>query len=190
MEKLKTYIIVTLALVVMIGIISIKSCKDNIETLEKITVKEIHDTIRPKPIIIYLPPKSNPIAIKEIIIEKPDSNLCKIQRIYNDSIVDTNQTIYYTASTIGKLENITLGYKLKIPLIINNTKEITIHETETKLPNFSMSAGLSLIGNRTQFDIAPLAILNFKNKSIIYSYHILQNQHQIGVAIRLFKTKK
>lgn len=190
MEKLKTYLILTLSFVIMVGIISIKSCKDNIETLEKITIKEVHDTIRPEPVIIYLPSKSNPTAIKEIKIENPDSNLCKIERVYSDSIVDTNQTIYYTASTIGKLKDITVGYKLKIPLVINTTKTVTIEKFNSKSPNFSFSAGLSVIGNKNQFDIAPVSVLTIKDKSIIYSYHILQNQHQIGVAIRLFKSKK
>lgn len=190
MEKIKNYIILTLAFVIIIGLISIKSCKDNIETLEKITVKEIHDTVRPKPIILYLPTQNNPKPIKEIIIEKLDTNLCKIERIYGDSLVDTNQTIYYNATTIGKLKDIRIGYKLKIPLIINNTKEITIEKQVSKIPSFSVSAGLSVLGNRTQFDIAPLAILNIKNKSIIYSYHILQNQHQLGVSIQLFKSRK
>lgn len=190
MEKIKTYLILTLSFVIIVCLISIKSCKDNIETLEKITIKEVHDTIRPKPIIVYLPQKTNLNPVKETIIEHPDSSLCKVERTYSDSLSDTNQTIYYTATAIGKLKDITLGYKLKIPLVINNTKEITIEKPIGKTPNFSFSAGLSVLGNRTSFDVAPVGILNIKNKSIIYSYHILQNQHQIGVAIQLFKSRK
>lgn len=190
MEKIKNYIILTLAFVIIVGLISIKSCQDNIETLEKITIKEIHDTIYPKPIIVYLPVKSISEPIKETIIENPDSTICKVERVYADSLVDNNQTIYYNTTTIGKLKDIQIGYKLKIPLVINNTKEITIEKPISKVPNFSFSGGLSVIGNRTQFDIAPLAILNVKNKSFIYSYHVLQNQHQIGVSITLFKSRK
>lgn len=190
MEKIKTYLILTLSFVLLVGIISIKSCKDNIETLEKITIREIHDTIYPKPIIVYIPVKSVSEPIKEVIVEKPDTNLCKVERTYSDSLVDVNQTIYYDLTTVGKLKDVRIGYKLKIPLVINNTKEITIEKPVTKSPNFSVSGGLSVIGNRTQFDIAPIAVIGFGNKSLVYSYHILQNQHQIGVSIRLFKSRR
>jgi hypothetical protein len=190
MEKLKNYLMLTMAFVIMVGLISIKSCRDNVKIQEKISIKEIHDTIWPKPVIVYLPSKVNPVAIKEIKIENPDTNLCKVERVYSDSLIDSNQTIYYNASTIGRLKGIQIGYKLKIPLRINTTREITIEKFNTKSPNFTLSGGLSVIGNMNQFDIAPIGIATFNNKSIFYSYHILQNQHQIGVAIRLFKTKK
>lgn len=180
-----------LTIIIMILLLLFKrnSNRDAIIT-EKVVIKESHDTIRPKPIIVYLPQVIKPKANKEVIINKLDSTICNTQRYYQDSISDTNQTIYYDVVTTGKLDNLKIGYKLKIPLVINNYKETTITQTIVKQPKLSVYGGLSTIGNVGGVDIAPYININIGNKNIIYGYHILTKQHQIGVSIKLFNSNK
>lgn len=191
METIKNYIIFILTVIIMLFLLfSKRKNNKDIKIEEKIIIKETHDTIRPKPIIIYLPEVNNIKPKKEIKIINIDSTLCNTQRYYQDSISDTNQTIYYDIVTTGKLDNLKIGYKLKVPLIINNYKEVIISKNIIKPPKFSLYGGISTIGNINGLDIAPYVNINIGNKNIMYGYHILNKQHQIGISIKLFSSRK
>jgi len=189
MDKIKNIIIICLSIIIMIIMLT-KGCKTesiitNTTTITKIdtvfskdTVYKLKTIIKPVPVNIYLDP--SPV----------DTNICKYLRIYRDSIIDTNQILYYDITTKGKLDSLKLSYKLKIPLriFINTTNTIT--NTVTQLPKWSLYGGLELGGNKNTFNFSPFIGLNMKNKNIYYRYGVLSNTHNIGVGINFLKSKK
>jgi hypothetical protein len=111
-------------------------------------------------------------------------------REYNDSLSDTNQTVFYHARTFGMLDSLAISYKLKIPIKITNTTTITNTNIVTKIPKFSIYTGLEVGGNTSTFSLSPIITLNIKNNSLSYRYGVLDKTHNIGVGIKLFKSKK
>ena len=88
------------------------------------------------------------------------------------------------------LDSLSIKYRLKIPIKINTTTTITNTNIVTKIPRFSIIAGLSIEGSKNSFDMAPYIAANIKNKNIFYSYHILNNSHQVGVGVTILKSRK
>ena len=111
-------------------------------------------------------------------------------REYRDTLDDTNQTVFTYIKTLGMLDSLGVKYKLKVPVTITNSQTITNIITETKIPKFSIYAGLEAGGNTSTFNLSPIVTLNIKNNNISYRYGLLDQTHNVGVGIKLFKSRK
>lgn len=193
MESIKNYLVLILTIIIIV-LLLLKGCNNPLPNLDNKpltiyksdtifsldTVVKFKTIIRPKYVNIYK---------LDTIKENIDLDTLFYVREYNDSLVNNDITIYHKNRVIGILDNSSISYKLHSkPILITNTIETT--KIEYKQPNTSIYTGMSLIGNKSSFDVAPYINLNLKNKNIIYSYHILENRHQIGLGIKLFNSKK
>jgi len=199
MERIKTYTIICLFTIIGILLLLRQCDGDSTETIiQGKPVSDtliVHDTIRAKDTIIqtkWLKP-NNPV------LETPfesngllNESICKMYRTYKDSVEDENQTLYYTAKVVGRLDSIKLDYKLKIPLIINNTTTITTKTTDTLVrnPKWQVYLNSQLGGNINQFNIYPGATVIYKKVELGYSYGLLDKTHNIRIGYNLFKSKK
>lgn len=199
MDKIKNSLILGLSIAVII-LLLVKGCGDHLPAVivpgKTITTTIIeHDTIKAVDTII----KTKWLKPREInVIQPPNYNgltnesICSMHRTYSDSIEDINQILYYTAKVTGRLDSIRLDYKLKIPLIINNTITTSSLRIDTLVrPNrWTFYGGLEVGGNKTEFNISPFVTLNAKNNSFTFRYGVLDQTYNIGVGIRIFKSRK
>lgn len=193
MKDIKDFLLLGLALLVIVWLL-LKGCSNSVNNnIEpKIEIIEKHDTIWAKDTLIQF---KSIIKPKYDTIYKLDSSNIDpkdlfFTRIYNDSLSDTNQTIFYSAKTLGMLDSLNISYKLKVPITINNTIEKTITKVETKSPKLSIYTGLELAGNKASFNLSPFISLNINRASVKVGYGILDKTVQLGVGYRLYKTKK
>lgn len=129
--------------------------------------------------------------VKDSIKVVVDSSACSYTRIYTDSVGDSLVTITYQDSIQGRLLKKDISWKLRIPTIketITITKETTI--LQTKPPKFTMFVGMNIGGNKERFGVGPYISLNTPSKQFTYNYEMIRQTHNIGLGIRLFKTKK
>jgi len=135
----------------------------------KEVVKPIHDTL-------YKLPEWVPI----------DSLF--FTRNYSDSLVDSNQTVFYSARVFGMLDNLDIKYRLKIPSIIKETREIN----DTKfVPNkFSISGTGMVGGNLNTFNMYVGVDVRIKKAIWGYNYGIIDKTHNIRLGYVLFNSKK
>jgi len=111
---------------------------------------------------------------------------------YSDSVKSNEVITSYKAITLGKLISLDLSSKLVNRSILKqiDTVKITHSNVEYKPTKYSLYGGMSLIGNKQTFDVSPYCLLNINKINILYSYHILNKEHQVGVAIKIFNSKK
>jgi hypothetical protein len=88
------------------------------------------------------------------------------------------------------LDSMAISYKLKIPIKINTTTTVTIEKPLPVTNRFSIYAGAEIGGNTTSFNLSPFINLNIKNNNVYYRYGVLDKTHNVGVGIRIFKSKK
>jgi len=159
------------------------------------TIVTTHDTIRAVDTIVQTkwlkplkPVLETPFESDGLINE----DICKMYRTYADSVEDENQTLYYTAKVVGRLDSIRMDYKLKIPLIINNTTTINTLRVDTLVrpPKWQVFLNSEIGGNMTQFNASVGADLMVKRVEVGYRYGILDETHNIKVGFRLFKSRK
>ncbi len=197
LKDTKNILLIILAIIVAILLLRIGCNSNKIEEPDlgpKIDSITTHDTIWSKDTIIsfksIVHPKWDTIyKIDTLNIEIDPLDLF-MTREYNDSLVDSNQTVYTHIRTFGMLDSLNVKYKLKIPIEINNTTTITIEKPITKAPKFAVYTGIELGGNKNTFDISPFINLNVKNNNVYYRYGVLNQTHNVGVGIKLFKSKK
>lgn len=191
MNKIKNWTLVGLTVVIMILLLKI-GCNSSKSNTTYIKGKDItsYDTIyRPKEIIKF---RDN--WYPKPVITYVDSSLNHLYnsndstRVYNDTLNDKNLAIFVHSKTLGRLIDTKIAYTLKTPLEV--IKTISRIDTLTRPNKFNIYGGLSLIGSKTTFDIAPYLALNIKNNNIFASYSIVNKQYQLGVGIRLFKSHK
>lgn len=200
MEKIKNYLILGLALTVMV-LFLLKGCDGKPSTggiitgSSDTTIVETHDTIRAVDTVFTTKWLKSPRIISETPYNPnglENESVCKMYRTYADSVDDANQTLYYTAKVVGRLDSIKIDYKLKVPLIINNTKTISILRVDTLVrPNkWNLYGGLEVGGSKTSFNVSPYITLNAKRNTFTFRYGVLDQTYNIGVGIRLIKSKK
>lgn len=193
MKNMKNCLILIMGLIILLFIL-LKGCnsKDILDVKPNTIVVEKHDTVWVKDTLY---------SFKSIIDPKWDTiyketdtsiNISDLQytRIYSDSLDDSNITIYSNQKILGLIKESKTSYKLKVPLIINNTKETTITNVETKEPSFSLNTGLELAGNKASFNLSPFIGITVRRSTIKVGYGLLDNTIQLGVGYRLFKSKK
>ena len=178
----------------VIILLLLKDCKPvgkiNTSKIDTVTVMK-SDTIYPKPDTIEIP-----ITRLRIVKSIPDTvhtEVCKLIRIYQDSLVDSNIAFYYTDVVKGMILDKHMSYKLKVPLRITDSVFVTTTKTETinKQPKVTLFAGISVGGNKNTFNSAgPFVSLQLKNNLIGYNYNALQNTHNISFGVKLSQTRK
>lgn len=155
----------------------------------------VHDTIRAVDTIVQTkwlkplkPVSETPFESNGLL----NQDICKMYRTYADSVEDENQTLYYTAKVVGRLDSIRMDYKLKIPLIINNTTTINTLRVDTLVrpPKWQVFLNSEIGGNMTQFNASVGADLMVKKVIVGYRYGLLDETHNIKIGFRLFKSRK
>ena len=197
MKELKDYLIVGLGITIIVMFL-MKGCVNPFPNLEvvpeqKIIKTETHDTIFTNTELVKLKTvtKFKYDTIYKIDTFKININDLMFTRVYNDSISDSNQTIYSMIKLDGVLNELSVSYKMKKkPYIITNTFGEVITNTIVQVPKMSLYGGLEVGGNKSTFNISPFINLNLKKKSIMYRYDILGRTHNIGVAIKIFSSKR
>lgn len=197
-DKLKNYIIIGLSIAVMV-LLLLKGCDSNntdnkvANTPNKtsIVVKDHYDTII----------KNNAtISFKTVFYPKWDTaykvdtlvplNITQYIRKYNDSISDSNITIYTKYQVLGLIQDKQVEYKLKVPRYIIHTIDSTITNTIIKPNRFSISTGLELSGSNTSFNVSPFIGINVKRSVIYARYGMLDKSVGIGAGYIIYNSKK
>lgn len=192
MTTIKDYLIIILAIIIM-AMVLVKGCSKPFPNLEVVpqtiiksdTVFSVDTLVKFKTIV-----KPEYDTIYEVdSIDSIDLDTLFYFREYNDSLSDSNLTIYSKVKVIGLLDKLDISYRNKIkPILI--TKHITETKIETKTPKISIYTGLELGGNKSSFNLSPFISFNFPKTSIGYRYGILNNTHSIGVGYKIFNSKK
>lgn len=189
MEKTKNYLILGLALTIMV-LFLLKGCGGRPSSATYIKGKDIvtWDTIKNTDTLVKFKPKYYP---KWDTIRKVDTlwnaDLCKFERTYNDTLVDTNITIYSKLETIGILKSSKVSYIWKKPELIKNINRV---DTIIKPNKWNLYGGLEVGGNKTTFNVSPYLSLNANRNTFTLRYGVLDQTYSIGVGIRLIKSKK
>lgn len=191
MEQAKTYLILIFGIVI-VSMFLMKGCKypiPDIEVKPQIVEHYKTDTVFSKDTIVKLKPiikfKTDTIYKLDTIKENVKLEDLYYVRVYNDSIVDDYQSIYYKAKTLGMLRNLSLSYKVKKhPVLITNTDSIFI--TKTQPVRFSIYSGLILDGNKSSINLSPFVTFNKDNLSYTAKYGILDKTIGIGVGYKLY----
>jgi hypothetical protein len=145
------------------------------DTIIKEVVKEYHTTDF-KPQIIYIDTNT----LKEV---KDTSKGFKINK-YNDTINDTNFSLFSEYLVDGKLLSVSNKYNLKLPEI---TKTVTIEYRPKSLNELFLTSTIG--GNKEQFNNLSAGLL-FKHKKgwlTGYNYNVINNTHNITIGTRLLK---
>lgn len=181
-QKLKDILIVGLLVVTFVLVLlKLEHCKPinspNI-TNSDTTIVYSSDTIWAKD-TLYVYQKS-PTLTDSFYIYEPDSTLCNYLREYQDTISDSNITIYTTDLVRGKLIESGLSYKLKVPIKIIDSVKTTI--TNTIEPTYNVSAGFILSKN----NIAPMLSVSKKDVYLQVGYDIMNKGPVIGIGYRFY----
>lgn len=136
------------------------------------------DTVYPEPIIIEY--WKTATVTDSIYVYEPDSTLCNYVREYQDTIDDTNITIYTTDIIKGKLLESKLSYKLKIPIKIIDSVKTTI--TNTIEPKYQIYGGIQ--GGYKSF--GPYIDFTKNKLQVGIGYDLYNKSPQIRVGYRLF----
>lgn len=194
-EEIKTYLILGLG-VILIVLFLLKGCTNPFPNLnvnpkkQTILIKEHDDTIWTHDTLVsfksIIRPKWDTIYKFNDTI-KADIDKLDYIREYNDTLVDSQQTIYSKANITGLLNKLDISYKLKRkPELITNTDSIFITKIQPD-KMVSLYSGLRLSGNNTSLDLSPYIELNKDKLSISASYGLINKVIGIGVGIRIFK---
>ncbi len=195
-DKIKNYVIIGLFAVVGV-LLLLQQCngpKLNETPVKPDTIKVVSwDTVnRPYEVISFKYIKSKPDTIRDIQPGEIDQDSLFFVRTYNDSLADSNITIFTKARTFGMLDKLDVKYRLKVPQTIIKTESTTITNTVTKtVPNkWDLYIGGEVGGNKTSFNVSP--ILGFKYKKVAYQYRygIIDATHNVGIKYDLWNSKK
>lgn len=193
MFKLKSEKLVILVLFVTIGILLLlRQCtpseiKDNSLNQKKDTMWI--DTTKPPQVVIKF--KSIPYPVYDSIKELDTlwiGQPCNFTRFYNDSLADSNLTIYSEQEVIGILKESNISYKLKVPIYIKETREI--HDTKFTPNKWSLEGNGTIGGNLNTFNMFVGASLRVKKAVIGYNYGIIDKSHNIKIGYILYNSKK
>jgi len=194
LKDIKNIAITVLFIIIAILLFQVGCNKPGPDLSPKIDSVTTHDTVWAKDTLIAFKPVYKPkwdtIYQIDTLEYAGDPDDLFFTRIYKDTLDDTNQTVYTHIKTFGMLDSLSVSYKLKIPIKITNNTTITNTNIVTKSPRFSIYAGAEIGGNTTSFNLSPFINLNIKNNNVYYRYGVLDKTHNIGVGIKLYKSKK
>jgi hypothetical protein len=198
MEKIKTYIIIGLTIVIFF-IMLLNSCdggsKSNITNNDTIIVTNIkYDTLFTieKQIVFktVYKPSFDTIFKERDSLDIPLDSL-NYGRVYNDSTSDSSITIYSRVEVDGVLTSLGISYKEhRHPYLITNTIEKTEYKEIIKSNKLNIYTGLELGGNSSSFNLSPFVNFSGKKVNIQYRYGLLNNTHNIGIGWKIFSSKK
>ncbi len=110
---------------------------------------------------------------KTYTVSVSDTNMCRLIRLYVDSIVDKNINIYYQDSVQGMILGKSIVYRLKVPLEIKTTHTIT-----DSIPFPVNQSGW--------YAMAGLGISKTNNHAYIGVNYIGRKQFSYGIAYDVF----
>jgi len=195
LDKIKNYVIIGLFAVLGV-ILLLQQCngpKSNKTPIKSDTVKVVSwDTVKtPYKVVefktIYKP---KPDTIRDIQPGEINQDSLFFVRTYNDSLADSNITIFTKARTFGMLDKLDVKYRLKVPQTIIKTTSTTITETKAVPNKWDLYIGGEIGGSKTSFNISPYAGIRIKKVSYQYRYGIIDKTHNIGVGYKIFTSKK
>lgn len=194
---LKDWIIIISAVIIMALTLKLgcSSPFPNLEVEPRIETIIKSDTIWTKDTLIkfksIIKPKWDTIYKIDTLVEGISLDDLNHVRIYNDSLIDSNLTIFSDIKVLGILSQLDLSYKLNPkPSLITNNITTTITNTEFRPNKVQIYTGLQLGGNKTSFNISPFININVKKVTIQYNYGVLNNSHNLGVGYKIFNSKK
>jgi len=194
MEKLKNYIIIGMSIALMIMLL-IKGCEKPNVPSKPIYIKGettvVIDTVNRPYEVIKFKTKYYPkwdTAYVDTTDKWPEFNT-PITRVYNDSLSDSNLTIYSKIKVFGVVKENNMSYRLKTPLEIIKTVSRVDTIKSVATPKLTVYGGLETGGNMSKFNISPFLTANVRKTSITFRYGILDQSFNIGVGIRLIKSK-
>jgi hypothetical protein len=150
------------------------------EIIKRDTVYHTHtssfEVITPQPQVVYVDTGNN----NTVVIDTTKG--IKLNS-YTDSLVNDDISIYYTDLVNGTLIDKQLKYTLRVPEIIT-TKKIY-----PKQHSFYLTGEVG--GNKETFNNISLGLLYTSptSYSFNYRYNIIQNSHNIGGGLKLFRNK-
>lgn len=188
-----TLITVGIALFILLNLKTC-GCKTKIQEVRDSLIQTNHivDTIYAKD-TIYIFKKIKIKVLDSLANKTKDSTNLNVLRVYNDSLNDSNITINYKDTVLGKLISKDLSYKLKVPIkildttIITKTYTNTITKTEYKPSRFSLSTGFSGITNKQTIGLEPFIKADIKTIGLQYGYDFINKNHRISISKQLFK---
>ena len=192
MDKLKDYIIVISAIIIM-ALILRAGCSNpfpNLEVEPQIQVITKSDTVWTKDTLIrfksIIKPRWDTIYKLDTIVEDISQDDLFYVRKYNDSLVDSNLTLYSKIKIIGILSQLDLSYKLKSkPSLITNSINTTITNVKIQPNKVSIITGLELGGNKSSFNLSPFVSVNLNKSLISYRYGVLDQTHSVGIGYKI-----
>jgi hypothetical protein len=194
MEKLKNYIIIGMSIALMIMLL-IKGCEKPAVPAKPIYIKGdstiVIDTVdRPYEVIKfktkYYPKWDTAYFDTTDTWPKFETS---ITRFYNDSLSDSNLTIYSKIKVLGIVKESNMSYRLKNPLEVIKTVSRVDTIKSVATPKLTVYGGIETGGNMNRFNISPFLTANVRKTSITFRYGILDKSFNIGVGIRLIKSK-
>jgi hypothetical protein len=197
MEKIKNYVIIGLFAVVGV-LLLLQQCngpKSNEIPVKPDTVESVSwDTIDRPYEVVELKVIEKPMwdTIRDILPGEINQDSLFFVRTYNDSLSDSNITIFTKAKTFGMLDKLDIKYRLKVPQTIIKTESTTITNTvtETKPSRFSIFIGGEIGGSQTSFNMSPLVGIRYKRTAYQYRYGIIDKTHNAGIKYDLWHSKK
>ncbi len=190
-EELKTYLLIIFGVVIIVMFL-LKGCTNPFPNLndikpDKIEIREHHDTLWRDTTLIKFKSIIHPKwdTIYKNIDSTIDLSILEFTKVYEDTLSDSEQTIYTNANVTGYLNNLDVSYRFKrTPKVIINTDSIFI--TKTSQPNrFSLYTGLRLNGNTNSLNLSPYIEFNKNKLSVSASYGLIDKTIGIGVGYKI-----
>lgn len=129
-------------------------------------------------------------TIKLADSSKWNKDLCKFERVYIDSVPDSNVTIFTDIRTIGILKSSQLKYRLKVPIRIETMIKTDSIYKEVIPNKWDILAIGGIGGNQHQFNVNIGAAIRYNRIYYAYDYSFTDKTHNAKIGIVLFKSKK
>ena len=149
------------------------------------TVVKIDSVIIYYPIIKWKPSIR---IIKEVSVLVYDSNACKFNRVYLDTLINERITIYTKDSINGYLIHKSIDYALQNDTIINNTITITDSipfEVERLVSGIYINGGIAINSSGPKSILIGLDYNTKKNIGFGYQFDVARNTHNATIRWRL-----
>jgi len=178
MDKLKEWVILGLALVIMVLMLKGGCSKKEPNVIFKDSIRITHDTVFAKDTVIEFKKKFYPKWDSVFTVDTIRIEGLQMGRVYNDTVRDKNVDIFNRSEVIGMIKSSKVSYKLKVPLLI--TDSVFITSTVAIPPKVSLYAGLELSGNKDNFNLSPFLKLDVRKTTISARYGLLDKTVGIG----------
>lgn len=180
-------------IILVIVILLLKECGSTIKSLVNLNKPKpdttiIHkiDTVFAKDTIYKFKGIKVPVPyiIHDTIVNIDGKDTCTNIKVYEDSLVDKNISIYYKDYiSQGTLLGKDLEYKLKVPLRITDSITTTIKIPTLYHPTFQLNAGLTAGSSL----FAPTIGVSYKRHNMFVGYNLSTKQPILGYSFVLFR---